>query len=82
MRDIVQHYRERGFQTAIDDFGAGYAGLKLLADIQTDIVKLDMSLLRHIDRDKKRKPLSKECCKFVRSWPLFPLPRASNRTRN
>lgn len=36
---------------AIDDFGAGYAGLNLLADFQPDIVKLDMALTRDIDRD-------------------------------
>ena len=50
VRDIVDYYRQRGFKTAIDDFGAGYAGLNLLAEIQTDIMKLDMALLRNIDK--------------------------------
>ncbi len=50
LRNIVDHYRQRGFKTAIDDFGAGYAGLNLLAEIQTDIMKLDMALLRDIDK--------------------------------
>lgn len=50
MREIVEYYRQRGFKTAIDDFGAGYAGLNLLAEIQTDILKLDMALIRHIDQ--------------------------------
>lgn len=48
VRNIVNYYRQRGFKTAIDDFGAGYAGLNLLAEIQTDIMKLDMALLRNI----------------------------------
>ncbi len=48
VRNIVDYYRQRGFKTAIDDFGAGYAGLNLLAEIQTDIMKLDMALLRNI----------------------------------
>ncbi len=52
MRNIVDYYRQRGFKTAIDDFGAGYAGLNLLAEIQTDIMKLDMALLRNIDTRK------------------------------
>lgn len=43
--------------TAIDDFGAGYAGLNLLADWQPDIVKLDMSLTRNINNDKVRRTL-------------------------
>ena len=50
LREIVDYYRQRGFKTAIDDFGAGYAGLNLLAEIQTDIMKLDMALLRDIDK--------------------------------
>ncbi|WP_349236248.1 EAL domain-containing protein [Devosia sp. Root105] len=43
---ILKSYRDMGFQTAIDDFGAGHAGLNLLAKFQPDIVKLDMDLVR------------------------------------
>lgn len=46
---ILREYQRFGFRTAIDDFGAGYAGLTLLADFQPDIVKLDQALLRGID---------------------------------
>lgn len=49
VRAIVQTYREMGFGTAIDDFGAGHAGLSLLAKMQTDYLKLDMELIRDID---------------------------------
>ncbi len=47
--EIFQEYRRCGLQTAIDDFGAGYAGLDLLAAFQPDILKLDMSLIRNLD---------------------------------
>jgi len=47
--NIFNEYRRFGFSTAIDDFGAGYAGLTLLADFQPTIVKLDMELVRDID---------------------------------
>jgi EAL domain-containing protein (putative c-di-GMP-specific phosphodiesterase class I) len=43
--------------TAIDDFGAGYAGLNLLADFQPDLIKLDMQLIRNIDQDNVRQIL-------------------------
>lgn len=59
LREIVEHYKLRGFKTAIDDFGGGYAGLNLLADIRTDIIKLDMALIRHIDKDKVRQAIIK-----------------------
>ncbi|GAB3474886.1 EAL domain-containing protein [Azotobacter salinestris] len=54
---ILRAYRQQGFRTAIDDFGAGYAGLNLLADFQPDLIKLDMALIRDIDRDSVRQVL-------------------------
>jgi EAL domain-containing protein (putative c-di-GMP-specific phosphodiesterase class I) len=53
--NILRTYHAMGFKTAIDDFGAGYAGLNLLAKYQPDIVKLDMDLIRDIDRDRARR---------------------------
>jgi EAL domain-containing protein (putative c-di-GMP-specific phosphodiesterase class I) len=47
--NIFHAYRRFGFRTAIDDFGAGYAGLNLLSEYQPDIVKIDMDLVRDID---------------------------------
>lgn len=47
---ILEYYAKRGFTTAIDDFGAGFSGLALLAQFQPHILKLDMELVRDIDR--------------------------------
>ncbi len=47
--DIFREYTRFGFSTAIDDFGAGYAGLTLLSEFQPDIIKIDMELVRNID---------------------------------
>ena len=52
---IVAAYRELGFMTAIDDFGAGHAGMGLLADLSTECVKLDMALIRDCDADRRRR---------------------------
>ena len=59
LRNIVKYYQQKGFKTAIDDFGAGYSGLNLLADMQTDLVKLDMALIRHIHLDRTRQVIVK-----------------------
>lgn len=48
VRRIVAEYRKQGFLTALDDFGAGYAGLNLLANFQPDLIKIDMDLIRDI----------------------------------
>lgn len=52
--DILREYRRLGLRTAIDDFGAGYAGMKLLADFQPDIIKIDMAITRGIDHHGSR----------------------------
>lgn len=57
VRRIIEAYRARGFTTAIDDFGAGYAGLGLLADLNPDMLKLDMTLIREIDGSAARQAI-------------------------
>lgn len=57
LAEIFNEYKRIGFKTAIDDFGAGFAGLNLLADFQPDIVKLDMALIRGIDQSASRRAI-------------------------
>lgn len=57
LTNILREYREFGFKTAIDDFGAGYSGLTLLADFQPDFIKLDLELVRNIHRDRARQAI-------------------------
>lgn len=54
---IVKEYKRHGFKTAIDDFGAGYAGLNFLAEYLPDIIKLDMQLTRKIHTDRTRRAI-------------------------
>lgn len=54
---IIDCYRSLGFKTAIDDFGACYSGLNLLADLNPDILKLDAGLVRNIGHDPKRQAI-------------------------
>jgi EAL domain-containing protein (putative c-di-GMP-specific phosphodiesterase class I) len=54
LKSIFRVYRSHQFRTAVDDFGAGYAGLSLLAEYQPDIVKLDLGLIRGIDTHAAR----------------------------
>lgn len=54
---ILREYKRCGFKTAIDDFGAGYAGMKLLSDFQPDIIKIDMDLIRNVDTNRSRQAI-------------------------
>lgn len=49
LEDIVTAYRGLGFTVGIDDFGAGFAGLTLLADLTPNVVKVDMKLVRGVE---------------------------------
>ena len=50
LMNIFREYHRSGLRVAIDDFGAGHSGLSLLASFQPDLVKLDMELIREIDK--------------------------------
>jgi EAL domain-containing protein (putative c-di-GMP-specific phosphodiesterase class I) len=53
--NIIATYQKMGFGTALDDFGAGHAGLNLLACFQPEIIKLDMELIRGLDASLPRR---------------------------
>ncbi|TRO11383.1 EAL domain-containing protein [Ectopseudomonas mendocina] len=57
LKRIFAEYGKQGFTTAIDDFGAGYSGLNLLAEFQPHVLKLDMVLTRGIDQDPVRQAI-------------------------
>lgn len=56
-RARVAVLREMGFRIAVDDLGAGYAGLTSFALLEPEIVKLDMSLVRDIHQSSTKQKL-------------------------
>lgn len=57
---ILEFYRSRGFRAALDDVGAGFASLSRLHGLRPDIIKLDLSLVRHADADPVKRVLSRK----------------------
>lgn len=66
LKNIVVEYKRQGFKTAIDDFGSGYSGLNLLSIFQPDIIKLDMELIRDIDRHFVKRTIVKSAVQICR----------------
>lgn len=58
--------RARGARIAIDDAGAGYAGLQQIMRVQPDIIKLDRSLVEHVDADDAKAALIEFFVVFAR----------------
>ena len=52
---MIQTYKNSGYEIAIDDFGIGVSGLKLLYFSEANIIKLDRFFISDIDSDAKKK---------------------------
>ncbi|HOU89762.1 MAG TPA: EAL domain-containing protein [Polyangiaceae bacterium] len=57
VRGRVTRLRELGFRIALDDFGAGYAGLTSFAQLEPEIVKMDLSIVRDVERSAIKQKL-------------------------
>lgn len=54
LRERLQKLRKLGYRIAVDDLGAGYAGLASFSQLAPDVAKLDMSLIRGVDTDPRK----------------------------
>lgn len=59
MQEVLAHYKEENFCIAIDDFGVGHSGYKLLYDSKPDVIKIDRFFLSDIDTNIKKKIMSR-----------------------
>ncbi len=53
----IRQLREMGFRIAVDDLGAGYAGLSSFSELTPEVTKLDMSLIRGVDQDSRKRSI-------------------------
>jgi EAL domain-containing protein (putative c-di-GMP-specific phosphodiesterase class I) len=71
MRDRVARLREMGFRIAIDDLGAGYAGLTSFALLEPEIVKLDMSLIRDADKNSTKRKIIRTVARLAKDMGIL-----------
>src|SRR6185503_5878399 len=57
LRARIRSLRDLGYRIAVDDLGAGYAGLTSFAALEPEVVKLDMALIRGVDREPIKRRL-------------------------
>lgn len=63
-KKLIDNYKDQGYKIAIDDTGSGYSGLNLITDINPHFIKLDMNLIRNIDKDGVKYALVKTLYEF------------------
>lgn len=73
MRGIFEEYRNSGLKTALDDFGAGYSGLNLLADLPADLVKLDMDLIRNLHQRPRARAIVSHLVRLANDMGFQPI---------
>lgn len=64
-RRVLENYTSQGYKIAIDDTGSGYSGLKMLAQTHPHYIKVDMELVRDIDKDGLKQAMMKALYDFA-----------------
>lgn len=64
LKRVLHSLREK-VRIAVDDAGAGYSGLRHILDLRPDLIKLDMSLTRDVDRDPARAAMTAALVRFA-----------------
>lgn len=64
-RKTVENYKDQNYKIAIDDAGAGLSGLNMISDINPHYIKLDMHLIRDIDKNPTKQALIKSMVEFA-----------------
>ncbi len=62
---VVDQLQAAGFRIAVDDLGSGYNSLGILADLQPAFIKVDMGIVRDIDREPRKQRLVDLLAKFA-----------------
>ena len=68
---ILEYYREAGFRVALDDVGAGYSSLSLLAEVKPDFVKVDRKLIHGIERDDYKAQVAAKLLELARDLGVY-----------
>lgn len=65
-QNAVNNYKEQSYNIAIDDTGSGFSGLNLITEIQPKYIKLDINLIRDVDKSKLKSSLVHALASFAR----------------
>jgi EAL domain-containing protein (putative c-di-GMP-specific phosphodiesterase class I) len=70
IKDFIVEVKKFGVKIAIDDFGAGYSNFNMLVNLKIDYVKIDASLIKHIDTNNDYKIIVGTIAEFTRKFGI------------
>jgi EAL domain-containing protein (putative c-di-GMP-specific phosphodiesterase class I) len=62
---LIAPQRARGMRIAVDDAGSGYASLAHITQLDPDVIKLDIALVRDIDTDRNRRAIARSLIAYA-----------------
>lgn len=65
LQEYLAPFREMGVRVALDDLGSGYSGLNRLVELSPDFAKIDLSLVRDVDRNSIKLALLESTARFA-----------------
>ncbi|MEZ8646998.1 EAL domain-containing protein [Vibrio cyclitrophicus] len=68
MIEVCDHFRALGTRIIVDDFGSGYSNIDEIIKLEPQVIKLDGSLIRNIDKDEKQRNITSQ---LVRLCQVF-----------
>ena len=63
---LLRHYKEQGFCIAVDDVGSGYSGINRIFDLNPQFIKIDMEMIRDIDKDEMKRSFVSALSQFAK----------------
>ena len=68
MIEVCSHFRNLGARIIVDDFGSGYSNIDEILKLEPEVIKLDGSMIRYIDKDQKQRKIASQ---LVRLCQVF-----------
>ncbi|MEJ5168878.1 MAG: EAL domain-containing protein, partial [Arcobacteraceae bacterium] len=68
--NMVNMYKQEGYDIAIDDFGTGISGLKLLYYSEPNFIKIDRFFIQNIERDSKKRHFCSSIIKMAHTMGI------------
>ena len=63
---LLRHYKEQGFCITVDDVGSGYSGINRIFDLNPQFIKIDMEMIRDIDKDEMKRSFVSALSQFAK----------------
>jgi len=67
LKEAADHYRQQGYRIAVDDVGSAYSGLQRVCALNPDFIKIDLNIIRGIEKDPVRQAMVKSLVTFCTS---------------